>query len=156
MITLHRSMICLRAVLFCALSLAAVAFAAAAKRPNVILIISGDLPGLDLLDRGAMTSRKSIFIESYTHAIADLGDPAKSLVAQVVINGWSKLLIPGPTLPDKSFASALKTIELFDLKSEPMETNNVAASRPDEVKRLQAIQQGAWDLAKGSERKAQP
>lgn len=115
-----------------------------------------DLPGLDLLERSAMTSRKSIFVESYTHDIADLGDPAKSLVAQVVINGWSKLLIPGPTVPDRSFASAPKTIELFDLKSDPLETNNVAASRPDEVKRLQAIQHAAWDLVKGAERKKQP
>ena len=115
-----------------------------------------DLPGLDLLNRGAMTSRKSIFVESYTHDIADLGDPSKSLAAQVVINGWSKLLIPGPTVPDKSFASAPKAVELFDLKSDPLETNNVAASRPDDVKRLQAIQQRAWDLAKGPQRKPQP
>ncbi len=115
-----------------------------------------DLPGLDLLDRSAMAARKSVFVESYTHDIADLGDPSKSLAAQVVINGWSKLLIPGPTVPDKSFASAPKAVELFDLKSDPLETNNVAASRPDDVKRLQAIQQRAWDLAKGPQRKPQP
>lgn len=115
-----------------------------------------DLPGLDLLDRSSMTSRKSIFVEAYTHDIADLGDPAKSLVAQVVINGWSKLLIPGPAVPDRNFASAPKIIELFDLKSDPLETNNVAVSRPDEVKRLQAIQQSAWDLAKGSQQNNQP
>ncbi len=115
-----------------------------------------DLPGLDLLDRAAMTARKSIFVESYTHDIADLGDPAKSLAARVVVNGWSKLLVPGSTLPDKSFASAPKTIELFDLKSDPMETNNIAASRPDEVRRLQAIQHAAWDLAKGPQKNPQP
>jgi uncharacterized sulfatase len=103
-----------------------------------------------------MTSRKSIFVESYTHDIADLGAPSKSLVAQVVISGWSKLLIPGPTVPDRNFASAPRTIELFDLKSDPFETNNVAAGRPDEVKRLQAIQHAAWPVAEGLPQKTQP
>ncbi len=53
------------------------------------------LPGLDLLDRAAMTARQSIFVESYTHDISELGKPEKSLVANVIINGWNKLILPG-------------------------------------------------------------
>lgn len=109
---------------------------AGAKAPS-------DLPGIDLLDRTAMTARKSIFVESYTHNIADLAAPAKSLLAQVIVDGWHKLLIPGDAKPSKGSA-APNGLELFDLKSDPLEKTNIAASKPDEVKRLQAIQQSAW------------
>jgi hypothetical protein len=37
-------------------------------------------------------------------------------------------------------------VELFDLKADPMESINLAAKNPDEVARLQAIQDGAWKL----------
>ena len=103
-----------------------------------------DLPGLDLLDRDAMTARKSVFVEAYTHDIFDLAQPATSLVTRVVIDGWSKLLLPTSVRPDKAFPSTPTEIELFDLKSDPREKTNVAASQPDEVKRLQAIQDARW------------
>lgn len=102
-----------------------------------------DLPGLDLLDREAMTARKSIFVESYTHNIAELGAPEQSLIAQVIINGSSKLLIPG-TAKDSKRMAAPTEMELFDLQSDPLEKTNLAPNRPDEVKRLEAIQQSAW------------
>jgi arylsulfatase A-like enzyme len=105
-----------------------------------------DLPGLDLLDRNAMTARKSIFVEAYTHDIADLAQPAKSLVTRVVIDGWSKLLLPTGLRPDKAYPSAPTEIELFDLKADPLETADLAAKKPDEVKRLEAIQNAAWKL----------
>lgn len=105
-----------------------------------------DLPGLDLLDRDAMTARKSIFVEAYTHDIADLAQPAKSLVTRVVIDGWSKLLLPTGLRPDKAFPSAPTEIELFDLKADPLETASLAAKNPDEVKRLQAILNASWKL----------
>lgn len=102
-----------------------------------------DLPGLNLMDREAMTARKSIFVESYTHDIADLKAPAKSLVAQVVIDGWSKLLIPGVGKDSKGTAAPTE-LELFDLKSDPLEKTNLAKTRVEEVQRLQAIQHGFW------------
>lgn len=98
-----------------------------------------DLRGLDLLDRAAMTSREVIFIESHTHDIADFTRPDDSLLAQVVISGWSKLIIPGLAKPDKRFSSAPTEIALFDLKSDPLEKNDLAGKQPDEVKRLQAM-----------------
>jgi arylsulfatase A-like enzyme len=108
------------------------------------LKVSSDLPGLNLLDRPAMTARKSVFVEAYTHDIADLGQPSKSLVAQVVISDWSKLIIPGSARPHKYNTSAPQTIELFDLKSDPLEKHDLAAGRADEVKRLQALQNARW------------
>jgi uncharacterized sulfatase len=110
--------------------------------------VPSDLPGLDLLDRAAMTARKTVFVEAYTHDIAELGQPEKSLVAKVVINGWSKLLIPGPVTPDKAFTSAPKTVELFDLKSDPLEKKDLAAERPEEVKRLMELQKAEWSYTK--------
>lgn len=108
------------------------------------LKVPSDLPGLNLIDRPAMTSRKSVFVEAYTHDIADLGQPSKSLVAQVVISGWSKLIIPGTTEPDRSFTSCPKSVGLFDLKSDPLEKRDLAIEQPAEVKRLQAIQRARW------------
>ena len=106
--------------------------------------VPAELPGLDLLDRPAMTARKSVFVEAYTHDIAALDHPERSLVTQVIINGWSKLLVPGTVGPDKAYTSAPKTVELFDLKSDPLEKKDVAAERGEEVKRLQALQKAEW------------
>jgi uncharacterized sulfatase len=110
--------------------------------------VPSDLPGIDLTNRQAITARKSVFVESYTHDIAALGQPEKSLVARVVINGWSKLLIPGQVNLDKTFSSSPSAIELFDLKSDPMEKNDLSAKNPEEVTRLKALQNAQWDAQK--------
>jgi len=117
--------------------------------PTTILKLAGakppaDLPGLDLLDHQAMRARQSIFVEAYTHDIADLAKPAESRIAHVVLNGWSKLIIPGKAKPDRPFSTAPFSIELFDLKSDPLEKTNIAAERPDDVKRLQTIHAAAY------------
>ncbi len=114
------------------------------------LDVPSDLPGLDLLDREAMIARESIFVEAYTHDIAELGQPESSLVTQVVIRGWSKLLLPGPNRPDKAYTSAPETIELFNLQDDPFEKQNLAQVRPAEVGRLKALQKGEWDASKPS------
>lgn len=110
--------------------------------------VPAELPGLDLLDRPAMTARKSVFVEAYTHDIAALDHPERSLVTQVIINGWSKLLVPGTLDPDKAFTSAPKAIELFDLKSDPLEKTDLAAERGEEVNRLKALQKAEWSYGK--------
>lgn len=107
-----------------------------------------DLPGIDLLDRPAMIARKSIFVEGYTHDIAELGKPERSLVTQVVINGWSKLLLPGSNRPDKGFTSAPASTELFDLKTDPFEKQNLAKEHPEEVARLSKLQNNQWNATK--------
>jgi uncharacterized sulfatase len=118
--------------------------------PTTILKLAGinvpaDLPGIDLLDRDAMSKRKSIFVESYCHDIADLNQPGKSMYARVVIDGFSKLIIPGPAKPTRPFHTIPTEVELYDLKADPLEKTNLAKDRPDEVKRLIAIQNTEWD-----------
>jgi arylsulfatase A-like enzyme len=108
--------------------------------------VPAELPGVDLLDRKAMTDRKAIFVEAYQHDITDLNQPEKNLVTRVVIDGWMKLLIPGANRPDKTFTSAPTEIELYDLKNDPFEKKNLAKERPDDVARLKAIQDAAWSI----------
>jgi arylsulfatase A-like enzyme len=115
-----------------------------------ILNVSGaantaQFPGLDLLDRKAMTARKSVFVEAYTHNIWDIEDPAKSLMATVTIDGWSKLITP-TGFKDKRYACATVPPKpaLYDLRKDPLEKNDLAEERPDEVRRMQALQDAAW------------
>ena len=112
------------------------------------LRVPSELPGLDLLNRKAMTTRDTIFVEAYTHDIANLGKPEQSLVTQVVINGWSKLLLPGPNRPDRAFTSAPPSIALFNLKTDPFEKHNLANDQPEEVTRLKAMQNAEWNVSK--------
>jgi arylsulfatase A-like enzyme len=108
------------------------------------------LPGLDLRDRTAMTARRTLFIESYTHDIEDLADPVKSLTARTVIDGWSKLIVPGPrAVPGKReapFSRLAGGTELFDLKKDPSETTNLAAERPEEAARLKTMIDAWWKI----------
>lgn len=99
----------------------------------------GDLPGLNLTDREAMKSRNTVFVEAYTHDIADLADPSKSRIADVVIDGWWKLIVPGAAKPDRSFSGAPATAVLYDLKNDPLEKTDVSKEHPAEVARLKTL-----------------
>lgn len=99
----------------------------------------GDLPGLDLTDRAAMKARKSVFVAAYTHDIADLADPSKSRVADVVIDGWWKLIVPTGVKPDRPFAGVPAATVLFHLKSDPLEKKDVASEHPEVVARLKGL-----------------
>ncbi len=103
------------------------------------------LPGLNLIDLPAMRARDSIFIEAYSHDIVALDQPVKSLTARTVIEGWTKLIVPGPHVEDierRPFAKLAGIVELYDLKADPTETRNLAAEHPAEVARLKAMLDG--------------
>jgi len=106
----------------------------------------GDLPGLDLTNHPSMMARKSVFVEGYHHDIADLGAPEKSLTARVVVDGWWKLIVPGPNNPTRPFAGVPDGVSLFDLKTDLLEKSNVAADHPDVVERLQGLLKEQWDV----------
>jgi uncharacterized sulfatase len=103
------------------------------------------LPGLDLRDREAMKARKAIEVQAYRHDIMDLKDPVKSQVALTVIDGWMKLIVPGPVKQLESkrkFAELAGEIELFDLKNDAGERVNLAEQMPGQVKRLKTLLDG--------------
>lgn len=108
--------------------------------------VPADLPGLNLLDRKAMTARQSIFLTASTHDIADLDRPAMSLTARVVIDGWLKLLLPGAASAGMKRAAAPTQPELFDLKTDPLEATNLAAQKPEEVARLHRSLDAWWKV----------
>ena len=60
-------------------------------------------------------------------------------------DGFSKLIIPSPAKPTRVFETNPTEIELYDLKADPLEKTNLATQKPDEVKRLMAIQNAEWD-----------
>jgi uncharacterized sulfatase len=116
--------------------------------PTTILDITGaknpgGLPGLNLLDRDALKARKSVFVEAYTHDIADLDHPSKSRIADVVIDGWWKLIVPGQAKPDRPFSSVPTATALYDLKSDPLEERDLAKENPDVVARLASMLKAA-------------
>lgn len=100
------------------------------------------LPGRDLRDRKAMTERGPIEIQCFLHDIMEMDNPEKSLTARVIIDGWHKLILPGPMKQHgsgKGFASIAGVVELYDLENDPKETQNLAGEQPDEVGRLRAL-----------------
>lgn len=100
------------------------------KRPS-------DLPGLNLLDASAVAKREAIFGECFTHDSQDLQTPAASLRWRWIVRGDWKLIVPAPQNEPRS------VVELFDLKSDPEEKNNLA---PTENARVSALRKDldAW------------
>ena len=109
-----------------------------AKRP-------GDLLGLNLMNQDDLKKRETVFVETYTHDIADLKAPEKSLTSRIVIDGWWKLIIPGPVEPASPYATIPDEISLFELKIDPTEQNNVADQHPEVVERLMKLQEARWN-----------
>ena len=100
------------------------------------------LPGRNLRDRKAMAARGPVEIQSYLHDIIQMDAPEKSLTARVIIDGWFKLIVPGPVKMDgpRAGAAAIAGVEeLYDLEHDPQETHNLAAEKPELVRRLRAL-----------------
>jgi len=89
-----------------------------------------ELQGVNLLDAEARASRKTLFGEIFTHNAVDLHVPASSLQYRWCIDGWWKLIVPNPANEPQAKA------ELYDLKADPQETNNLAEREGDRAKTL--------------------
>jgi uncharacterized sulfatase len=99
------------------------------------------LPGINLMDADARARRGAIFGECFTHNAVDLARPASSLRFRWTVDGPYKLIVPArrnePEAP----------VELFDVLADPHETRDLAASRPEVVRRLTASLDRWWPAA---------
>lgn len=88
------------------------------------------MPGINLLDAAAVSARKTIYGECFTHNFIDLDKPAANLRWRWVVNGYDKLIVPNhANQPDDS-------AELYDLRNDPTEEHNLATAQPEKVKAL--------------------
>jgi uncharacterized sulfatase len=85
------------------------------------------MQGVDLL---APWKREAIFGAAYTHDAVDIHNPVENLRYLWAIEGHLKLILPGRQSDDAP------AVELYDLSKDPHERQNVAASRPADVKRI--------------------
>ena len=106
-----------------------------------------DGDGLDLLDDAALKARPFVAGQNSTHDILELGRPAASLRYRWLVAGDLKLIVSsglktGGT--QQGSGDAIEPPRLFDLKADPGELKDLAAARPDDVKRLTALLDGWW------------
>lgn len=97
-----------------------------------------DLPGLNLRDEAAVAKRETVFGECFTHDSRDLQVPATSLRWRWLVRGDWKLIVPNPQNEPKD------VVELYDLKSDPHETKNLADSQPDRAVKLRQSLDKWW------------
>lgn len=97
-----------------------------------------DLPGIDLRDKDAVAGRKEVTGEIYTHDLADLNDPAKSLRFRwMVKDGW-KIIVPyQPNEPEAP-------IELYQVATDEHEKTNLADQEAERVKAMSAALDAVW------------
>lgn len=104
--------------------------------------IPANLPGLNLLpnmEEQKPIPRDMIFGESNAHDIVDIEDPEKTLLYRWVIKGNWKLLLTYDGIVSKYKSTHPRTEkrpQLFDLKADPHENNNLAKENPELVAEL--------------------
>ncbi|MES2596476.1 MAG: sulfatase [Verrucomicrobiota bacterium] len=96
------------------------------------------MTGINLLDDAAVTARKTIYGECFTHNAVDLNVPAASLRWRWIIDGHSKLIIPDKT------NQPVDVIELYDLQSDPTEEKNLATEQSEKVTNLTTKLDAWW------------
>jgi len=102
-----------------------------------------ELPGINLLPvvrEGRPLERNAIFGEAFCHDIADLEDPAASLLHRWCITGSWKLILTYDGRQTSRYQLLRpeddRRPQLFDLSADPHETKNLAADHPEVVARL--------------------
>jgi len=109
-----------------------------------------ELPGLDLLDADALSQRRAVFLENYGHDIVDLRNPVASLLSRGLVSGDWKLLVAGPMAErvpagTQGKSSLREPIELYNVRNDPFETRNLAASEPARVQELRQLLDAWWN-----------
>jgi arylsulfatase A-like enzyme len=99
---------------------------------------SDGMEGVDLLDERAVTGRRAIFGELFTHNAVNIRDPVSSLRFRWAVAGDWKLIVPHR--PNEPGA----VVELFNLNRDPGETKNLASAEPRQVERLREWLDDWW------------
>lgn len=100
------------------------------------------MQGLNLLDDAAVKARQTIHGACFTHNAVDLHDPRRNVENRWIIDGQWKLIVPG-----EHATEPLKPA-LFDIKADPFEQTDLAASQADMVKLLTNKLDVWWNPAK--------
>jgi uncharacterized sulfatase len=96
------------------------------------------MQGINLLDKKAVSARKAIYGECFTHESKDHNHPAASLRWRWMIEGDWKLILPDPhNQPDDA-------IELYNLYDDPHEERNLAHSDGRVVEAMHAKVDAWW------------
>ena len=95
------------------------------------------LPGEDLvaLASGDQRPRAAVFGEIFAHDVADIDDPARSLLFRWMVAGRWKLIVP---------AAPGAKAELYDVVADPSETQDRANELPAQVAELRATLDAWW------------
>jgi arylsulfatase A-like enzyme len=80
------------------------------------------LPGLNLLDDKALSTRKALFGACFTHDAVELRNPAANLLSRWIIAGDWKLIVP---VAGRDGDEGPKQIELYQLTNDPEERRNL-------------------------------
>jgi arylsulfatase A-like enzyme len=120
--------------------------------PTLLKLAGAPVPaggdGIDLLDDAALKARPFVAGQNSTHDIRELGRPAASLRYRWLVAGDLKLIVSSGLRTGETANGSTDATEpprLFDLKADPHERQDLAAARPEDVKRLAALLDGWWD-----------
>lgn len=99
---------------------------------------TNEMQGLDLLDIESLKKRKAIFGAAFTHDAVDIDKPLTSLKYTYVIEGEWKLIQPS------SRNNTGTRPELYNVKKDPNETMDLAATNTEKVEHLRMLIKGWW------------
>lgn len=96
---------------------------------------TGAMPGVSLLDPALAKQRERIFGEIFAHDAVDIHRPVTSLKYRWAIEGDWKLIVP---------ELDGEPVELFNIMSDPYETQNLAPDQPARVTRMKGAINDWW------------
>lgn len=103
--------------------------------------VPGDMPGLNLLDRRAVSARRTLYGENFTHDAVDIRRPSTSLLSRWMIDDGWKLILPVPgvnaeDVPDRPL--------LYRISEDPDEERDLAAREPARLERMRKRLDAWW------------
>jgi uncharacterized sulfatase len=112
---------------------------------------SDQLPGINLLDDCAVSARKELFFENFSHNMVSAAEPGKSLWTRSIIRGDWKLISwqenppkEKPNVGGHRRKNPKVFNELFNLKEDPHENTELSGKHPARVSELQSAIDAWW------------